>query len=517
MNKKIINIQLTQFFAIFALIAVMGFTFLACDDGGSSSESSSTALSGTYTYDADYYYVTFNSNNTFTGVYDGYSISGTYSISGNKVTLTIPGYGTEILIIVNSNTLRDSYGDDWIKGSNSGKDPGTNPNPGGDTSVTLNSVSANGSSSQTTTQLTLTFNQAISGLSASDITLSGVSGVNKGSLSGFGPSYTLSISGFTSGGTLNVSVSKSGYNISGSSKSVTIYYSSGNSGGGTAPSAPTGVTATAQSSSSISISWSSVSGATGYYIYRSSSASGTYSQVGTSTTTSYSNTGLSASTTYYYKVAAYNSNGTSSQSSYDYATTSSSGSGGGGVTKPSAPTGVSATAQSSFSILVSWNAVSTATGYRVYRSSSSSGTYSIFAGGASPLSATSWTDTSCQPNTAYYYKVVAVNDGGDSNQSSTASATTPQALPNTPYGSPVIKSPTTSSLTIEWNAAARADTYVLERATSSSGPWTSVYNGSNTTYTNTGLSSGTTYYYRVKARNSAGDSGYTDVASRATN
>jgi hypothetical protein len=101
---------------------------------------------------------------------------------------------------------------------------------GGDTAVTFSSVTANGSSSQTTTQLTLTFSQSINGLSTSDITLSGVSGVSKGSLSGSGSVYTLIISGFTSSGTLSVGVTKSGYNISGSPKTVSIYYYS--SGGG---------------------------------------------------------------------------------------------------------------------------------------------------------------------------------------------------------------------------------------------------------------------------------------------
>ena len=91
-----------------------------------------------------------------------------------------------------------------------------------------------------------------------------------------------------------------------------------------APGTPTGVTATAASTSSITVSWSSVSEATGYYVYRSTSASGTYNQVGTSSSTSYTNTGLSAGTTYYYRVSAYNSYGESAQSSgYAYATTTS--------------------------------------------------------------------------------------------------------------------------------------------------------------------------------------------------
>jgi len=90
--------------------------------------------------------------------------------------------------------------------------------------VTFNSVTADGSSSQTTTVLTLTFSQVIIELTADDINLSGVSGVQKGNLTGTGPVYTLPISGFTAGGTLNVVVTKLDYAISGSFKTVGIYY-----------------------------------------------------------------------------------------------------------------------------------------------------------------------------------------------------------------------------------------------------------------------------------------------------
>jgi len=113
---------------------------------------------------------------------------------------------------------REEGGTTWTKQDDTGG--GTGPS---DIAVTFNSISQNGSSSSTTTQLTLSFSQAITGLSASDITITGVT-VNKGTLSGSGSTYTLPISGFTEGGSLNVSVSKTGYNISDSSKTVTIYY-----------------------------------------------------------------------------------------------------------------------------------------------------------------------------------------------------------------------------------------------------------------------------------------------------
>ena len=215
--------------------------------------------------------------------------------------------------------------------SNSG---GSGNNSGG---ITFSGVTADGSTTQTTTQLILIFNQAIDGLTANDIILTGVNGVNKGTLNGSGPTYTLPINGFNSGGNLSVIVAKTGYTISGSPQAVAIYYSAGNNppggGGGTAPSTPSGVTATAQSSSSISVSWSAVSGATSYDVYYEIGSSSTKNFAGNTSSTSYTHTGLQANTTYYYYIKAKNSAGESDYSSYSSnasATTQSSSSGGGG-------------------------------------------------------------------------------------------------------------------------------------------------------------------------------------------
>jgi alpha-amylase len=91
----------------------------------------------------------------------------------------------------------------------------------------------------------------------------------------------------------------------------------------TAPDAPVGVTATATSSSAITIAWSASSGATSYTVKRGTAAGGPYSTtVGTGLTgLSVGDSGLTASTPYYYVVTATNSAGTSGNSNEATATT----------------------------------------------------------------------------------------------------------------------------------------------------------------------------------------------------
>ena len=83
----------------------------------------------------------------------------------------------------------------------------------------------------------------------------------------------------------------------------------------TAPSAPTGLTATA-GNAQVALSWSASSGATSYNVYRGTTSGGEGSTaIANVTTTAYTNTGLTNGTTYYYKVAAVDAAGTGSQSS----------------------------------------------------------------------------------------------------------------------------------------------------------------------------------------------------------
>jgi hypothetical protein len=189
----------------------------------------------------------------------------------------------------------------------------------------------------------------------------------------------------------------------------------GSGGGGTPPSAPTGLTATA-GNSQVALSWNASSGATSYNVYRSTSSGGEGSTPIASgvTSTSYTNTGLTNGTTYYYKVAAVNTAGTSGQSTEASATPA------GTVSIPPTPSGLTATAGNG-QVSLSWQGSSGATSYNVYRSTSSGGEGSTPV--ASGVTTTTYTNTGLTNGTTYYYKVAAVNNAGTSGQSNEASAT----------------------------------------------------------------------------------------------
>jgi hypothetical protein len=120
------------------------------------------------------------------------------------------------------------------------------------------------------------------------------------------------------------SVSKNKVTIYVKDVSVTKEGGDGKKDEGYAPSAPTGVTAYAISSSGIEASWDLVYEAEYYYVYHSNSAYGTYTLVGETTGAYFQDYNLSSNTTYYYKVTAFNNAGESSFSPYSSATTYSS-------------------------------------------------------------------------------------------------------------------------------------------------------------------------------------------------
>ena len=109
-------IKKIRFLSIVVLIAMLCFIVVGC----SNDDSGSGKLSGTY-YFTNWLTITFNSNN-YT-INDGSEYKGTFTVSGNILTLTPPYYGS-IWIIANSNTIRDGDGDNWVR-FNKGVEIGT--------------------------------------------------------------------------------------------------------------------------------------------------------------------------------------------------------------------------------------------------------------------------------------------------------------------------------------------------------------------------------------------------------
>jgi fibronectin type 3 domain-containing protein len=257
-----------------------------------------------------------------------------------------------------------------------------------------------------------------------------------------------------------------------------------NSPKGSAPAAPAGLQATG-AGPSISLSWTASAGATGYSVLRGAASGGPYSAVATPNATTYTDTSLQAGATYYYVVQASNDFGSSGNSNEASA-----------ITAPPVPAGLTATATGS-SITVSWTAAPGATGYSLSRATAAAGPYTAL---ATPT-ATTYSDSGLNAGATYYYKVNASNASGASADSAEAHDTT---APPTPTGLIVGASGTTIS--VSWNAAAGATGYGLSRATAAAGPYSRIATPSGTSYSDTGLTPGTTYYYKISAINPAGSS-----------
>jgi hypothetical protein len=211
---------------------------------------------------------------------------------------------------------------------------------------------------------------------------------------------------------------------------------------------------------------------------------------------------ISANTTYYWRVKAKNIAGWGSFSQRWYFTTI--------ITAPSAPTNLTASVISSSQINLSWQDNATnETGYKVERKTGTTGSWAE----VTNLSAgsTSYTNTSLTDGTQYYYRIYAYNNAGGSGYSNETNAITPMNTPNN-----LTASSSSNQINLNWQDNSGSESgYRIERRTGLSGLWTEItIVGSNTTtYNNTGLNEGATYYYRVRGYNSFVISPYSNEVS----
>jgi fibronectin type 3 domain-containing protein len=272
------------------------------------------------------------------------------------------------------------------------------------------------------------------------------------------------------------------------------------------PGPPTGLIATA-GNGRVTVSWSppaSNGGAAiiGYDLYMGTSSHGeSRSPVsgGLIGGTNYTVSGLTNGTTYYFTADAVNDANLHSVVSAEASATP--------VTAPGAPRGLTA-ASGDAQVSLSWqapgsNGGAAITGYRVYQGTSKNPVASV--------TGTGTTVKNLANGTAYSFKVTAVNKAGEGPASGAASATPTAKVtkPGLPNG--LTASPGNGKVTLSWKAPGSdggtgISGYEIYRGTSPGGESGTPVNASlvaGTSFTMTGLTNGTRYYFTVAAVNKA--------------
>lgn len=145
-------------------------------------------------------------------------------------------------------------------------------------------------------------------------------------------------------------------------------------------------------------------------------------------------------------------------------------------------------------VKVTWAGVANATSYKIYRATSSTGTYSLVNTAAS--TARSWLDSGRVTGKYYYYKIYPVIGG-----QTIAIGTIKYSRPIPAPPSLGVVKVSASSIKLTWSGVSGATKYLIYRADSATGSYVFKYTASSASrsWTNTGLIHGKTYYYKVRA------------------
>lgn len=264
------------------------------------------------------------------------------------------------------------------------------------------------------------------------------------------------------------------------------------------PGIPTGLSASDGTyTDRIQLNWSAVSGATSYQVFRATSSTGARTHIATPSSAAHTDTSITPGATYWYWVKACNSAGCSDYSAAD--------TGYARIPIPGIPTGIIAS-DGTFTdrVQVTWNPVSVASNYQVYRADSATGNKTLLGTTAS----STYNDfTAIQGNT-YWYWVKACNTSGCSDYSSADTGYALLPVPSAPTGLTASDGTFTDRVELTWDATQLATSYQVHRATSETGTKTQLGSPTSNSFTDTIAVQGTTYWYWVKACNASGCSDF---------
>lgn len=222
--------------------------------------------------------------------------------------------------------------------------------------------------------------------------------------------------------------------------------------------------------------------------------------------TTYLNTGLSAGQTYWYRVNAQNTGGTSAFAGPSFAQTL--------PLAPAAPSNLRFNSRTVSRLGLEWNDNSSnETGFVIDYSTAGVTYVQLDIVGPNVVT---YDAAGLSSGSTYFFRVAAFNSGGTSAFSGATSWQTLPLPPSVPSFTSI--SGTTNSITLNWNNVANETGYNLYRSTTLAGTYTGITTlGANvTTFVNTGLSSGTTFFYKIDAFNSGGTSALSGATSFVT-
>lgn len=242
---------------------------------------------------------------------------------------------------------------------------------------------------------------------------------------------------------------------------------------------------------SIDIEWAAVEGADFYRLYRSTTETGGYKRIKTLHTTSYTNK-VTTGVTYFYKIMPmhYNPDGTKVNGACSSPQSASA--------SLQTPVISDITNTENNSLTVSWNRMPEADGYVIYRSLTKTGTYEPV--GETGKDVAVWTDTTVEAGTQYYYKIGMVKEiNGEKNYSAMSELKSAWTLPAVP-ADVVVTQDGEGTVTLSWTPSKAASSYRIYRADGTSGKYTRIAaKVTSCSYTDSGLTMGETYAYRIEA------------------